>query len=306
MGKRSSIPKDRLALLKTTGAVYGITCFQTDYYCKSHNDGRCRRGFFSLFLQAIYGIQFANNMGLNYYVDFGNLEYSYSESWRFDGNKNFWEYYFEQPFNKPTGDIVYNSKFENFPLKVWDRPFIRQLHHTMISNLKIRSEIQVAIDAVKVRFNTGKILGVHVRKTDHYMEVEPVKDIVIFQMIDKKLGSFDKLFLATDDANVLGVFEKKYGNKLISNSFFRSCGKVAIHDNDDNSNGYELGKEALMDCFSLSFCDKVILSPSNLSYCALVLNPELPYEIAESREAKWQRWKTLGAYYLNKWGIRKW
>jgi len=306
VGKRSSIDKDRLDLLKSKDTVYLITCHQYEFYCKSHNTGRCRRGFFSLFLQAVYGIQFANRMDLLYYVDFGNLIYSYSEGEKFYGNENFWEYYFEQDPIKPKSNVVYNTKFENFPLRVWNKRFIRKLHQTVISNLRFKNDIQEDIEAIKKRFNEVKVLGIHVRKTDHYHEIEPANDSTILKLVDKHIASFDRLFLATDDALVLEGFEHKYGDKLMYNSFYRSSGNVAIHDNGDNSNGYQLGKEALLDCYSLSFCDFTILSPSNLSYCALVLNPDLPYELAESRSARWYRFKTLGAYYLDKWGIRKW
>ena len=306
MGKRSYIRKDRLELLKSKDVVYLITCHQSEYYCKTHEDRGCQRGFFSLLLQAVYGIQFANKMNLPFYVDFGNITYSYSEGEKFNGNENFWEYYFEQTPLESNRDLVLNSKFENYPLKIWDRSFIRQLHQSFITNLILKKEIKESINSIHEGFKKSKVLGVHIRKTDHYLEVNPVKDASFFKLVDKLLSSFDKIFLATDDSEILLVFGKKYGDKLMFNSFSRSQGATSIHGKIDSSNGYELGKEALLDCYSLSFCDQVILSPSNLSYCALVLNPELPYQIAESKEAKYQRFKTLGAYYLNKWGIRKW
>lgn len=73
MPKKTSITNDRLALLKSKEALYVITCIQAEYYCKNHEDGHCPKGFFSLFLQAVYGIQFALQWNLSYYVDFGNL-----------------------------------------------------------------------------------------------------------------------------------------------------------------------------------------------------------------------------------------
>jgi hypothetical protein len=306
VAKRSYIKKDRLGLLNSENSIYGITCYQSEYYCKDHKNERCKRGFFSLFLQAVYGIQFANNLGLPYYVDFGNLNYSYSEEERFEGNKNFWDYYFCQQVIPANSRVIYNSRFETYPLKIWDRGFIRQLNQTVISNLKFKDDILKAIDELKVRFSAEKILGIHIRKTDHFNEVEPAKDTSILRKVDEKIRAFDKLFLATDDQEILRLFQKKYGEKLIFNPFYRSSGVVAIHGSEKNSNGFQLGKEALLDCLSLSFCNHVILSPSNLSYCVLVFNPELKYELVESRTAKWHRLKTLGAYFLNKWGIRKW
>jgi hypothetical protein len=307
MGKRSFINTDRLALLKSEDAVYVITCHQAEYYCKDHGQGRCSRGFFSLFLQAVYGIEFALKMNIACYVDFGNLRYSYSEGDKFHGNENFWEYYFEQTPMNPNGKVVYNSRFENFPLKIWDRSLLRQLHQTFISNFTLKQGIKELVASVKTYFHNKTILGIHIRKTDHFHEIKPAKEADYLKLIDQQLPDFDRLFLATDDTQVLQLFEKKYGDKLFYHAFTRSSGDKPIHDqSEDPNNGYELGKEALLDCYSLSFCSKAILSPSNLSYCALILNPELPYLMAESDAAKWQRFKTLGLYYLNKWGIRKW
>ncbi len=306
MPKRSSITNDRLALLKSKEALYLITCLQEEYYCKDHQKGQCSRGFFSLFLQAVYGIRFALQWNLPYYVDFGNLKYSYSDRTKFKDNQNFWEYYFEQTPISPNAKTIYNARFENYPLKIWDRSFLRQLHQTVISNLSPRQEIKDLIGSIKKVFDNKRVLGIHIRKTDHYHEVEPAKDAVYLQLVDQQLASFDQLFLATDDTDVLQLFEKKYGDKLMYHPFSRSTGDVPIHGSHARSNGYELGKEALLDCYALSFCTKAILSPSNLSYCALIFNPDLPYQMAESNAAKWQRLKTLGLYYLNQWGIRKW
>ena len=306
MAKRSHIPSDRLRLLSSQDAVYLITCVQSEYDCNDHRRGRCRRGFFSLFLQAVYGIQFASKLNLTYYVDFGNLIYSYSEDEKFKGNRNFWEYYFEQDPIRQSANAISNSKFENYPLRVWERSFIRELHQTVISNIKIKSEIQEAVDVLKERFRKWRVLGIHIRRTDHYEEVQPANDEVFLKLVDRRIASFDRLFLATDDEDTVALFQQKYGGKLLVNPSFRSRGKVSIHRGDEPSNGYSRGKEALLDCYSLSLCEQAILSQSNLSYCALVLNPELPYLLAESRSAMWSRWRTSAAYYLNKSGLRKW
>lgn len=305
MGKRSQVDPDRLKLLRSQGAVYLITCQQSEYSC-NHLGGRCSRGFFSLFLQAVYGIQFAEKLNLAYQVDFGNLIYCYTEPDRFSGNGNFWEYYFEQSPPPQRTNAISNSRYENYPLRVWERSLLRQLHRTVTSHLKINDGMREAVDGIRERFRNWSILGVHFRKTDHFNEVQPVDDEVFLRLVDRRIASFDRLFLATDDADIVSLFEKRYGDKLLCNPFSRSRGSVSLHHSDEGLSGYELGKEALLDCYSLSLCDQAILSPSNLSYCALVLNPELPYLLAESRSAKWYRLKTSGAYHLNRWGIRRW
>ena len=306
MGKRSSIDKDRLDLLKSKDTVYLITCHQYEFYCTSHGDGRCRRGFFSLFLQSLYGIQFAKRLNIEYRVDFGNLNYSYSDPRKFNGNENFWEYYFVQDSISKKSKIVYNTRFETYPLRIWDRSFIRQLNQIYISNLRLQPEMMDNVNRLLEIFKKFKVLGVHHRKTDHYLEVKPAQDDSFTGLIDKMIHSYDRIFLATDDEDTVHFYSQKYGDKLIFHNFNRSTGQTSIHGGENISNGYELGKEALLDCYSLSLCKHLILSQSNLSYCALILNPEIPYHLLESIPAKWYKFKTLGAYYLDKWGIRKW
>ena len=241
-----------------------------------------------------------------YRIDYGKLSYSYSEEGKFGGNSNFWDYYFLQ--DKPTDHRVevLNSKFENYPLKIWNRDFIKTLHREAFSEIKLQPRLQEEIDRIRARFQNYKIMGIHVRKTDHHQEVRPVEDSRYFQLVQKHISRYDKLFIATDDQQILTRFEELYKDKVIAHPFYRSEGSEALHEDLQNSNGYELGRQALLDCYSLASCGKVILSPSNLSYTALLINPDLNYHLAESREATYNRWKTQLVYLLDKWGIRKW
>lgn len=240
-----------------------------------------------------------------YQVDFGGLTYSYSDTDRFGGNRNFWDYYFvQEPVDASKG--VLNGRFENYPLKIWNRDFVRALHREALSEIRLQDDLQVEVDRIKLQFKNHKILGVHIRKTDHYQEVRPVGDERYIQLIKKHIAGFDKLFVATDDQKILATLQQIYKDRVIAHPFYRSSGGKALHEDPDNRRGYELGRQALLDCYSLAACDMVILSPSNLSYAALLIHPELDYLLAESWEAKWNRWKTQLAFLLDKWGIRKW
>ncbi|WP_158860494.1 O-fucosyltransferase family protein [Lunatibacter salilacus] len=304
--KRSVISRERLEELSQPNIVYVITCFQRDFFCDGHFDGNCWRGFFSLYLQVAYGIYFAKKNGLPHKVDFGNLDYFYSDETKFEGNRNFWEYYFEiDPPNSSLREVI-NSKYENYPLRIWDRKFFKKFHIAVSLDFRLRDEISKAIQNATIQFSGNTILGIHVRRTDHYQEIAPVKLSSLYKLINRRVNAFDKLFVATDDEEVLKTLKKAYKEKVIYHSSLRSSGKAPIHGVQNKANGYLLGKEALIDCHSLALCDELILSPSNLSYCALIINPNIPFRIAESWESKVDRWKTLAAYYLNEWGLRKW
>jgi len=221
--------------------------------------------------------------------------------------QNFWNYFFVQNQKIESNIKVLNIRYETFPLRVWDRHFFRDMHRFGVTNIDLRTEIKDEVLNIKKMISSKKTLGVHVRRTDHRWEIKPAEDKVYFNLIEKNIKNFEKLFLATDDIAVFEMFKMKYGSKLIYQDCTRSSDPDnSIHHNPENTDGYEIGKQALLDCYSLSFCEKVILSPSNLSYSVLLLNPNLKYEIAESFDAKKKRLKTAAVYVFHKWGIRKW
>jgi hypothetical protein len=304
--KRSYINPERQKELNKPNAVYIISCVDNEFYCENHPNGICQRGFFSLFVQVAYGISFARKNGLPFYVDFGNTNYPYTTKTGITGENNFWNYYFSQKRVEPNQTKVFNLKYETYPIRVWDKGYISRVHHQAISQLKLSDQMMHEVRQIQNNLSSQNVLGVHIRKTDHSLEVKPATDKKYFKLIDKKLKRFDQLFVATDDLEMLETLKSKYPDKISYNSFLRSSGTIPLHMNPQFTDGYLLGKEALLDCYSLAGCKNVLLSPSNLSYAALLLNPSLNYQLIESRQARVSRWKTLGAYYLNKWGIRKW
>lgn len=302
--KRSVIASKRLRELSQPNSVYVVSCYDDEYYCKSHPDGRCYRGFFSLYLQAVFGIAFAKKINIPVYIDYGNLGFSYSDEKIF-GNKNFWDNYFSQQTLQDKYTPVLNRKLENFPLKIWDRGFLKDLSLLVAEKIVLHEELKKELGELKGKMEAKSTLGIHIRKTDHSDEVKSVEDAVFFRKVKKLAATYERLFIATDDKRVILDYQAKFPGKVIFHDCIRSSDKHAIHQNPENF-GYELGRQAILDCYSLSFCDKVLLSPSNLSYAALLLNPEIPYTVVDSWDSKFHRYKTLAAFYLNKWGIRKW
>jgi hypothetical protein len=303
-GKRTIIHPQRMAELKREDGTYVITCHEDSFSCISHKDG-CHRGFFSLFLQALNGIYFAEKLNLPYYVDYGNLIYRYSDERKSD--INFWNYYFTQLQSPPdpTHRII-NYSTEVYPLRIWASVYIKEIHRVAINKLLWKDDVLLYLKSKTESFKGLNVLGAHIRKTDHFNELTPAPVKAYVQHIDRIIKQYDKLFVATDDEEVLSQFKIKYSDKLIYHNVHRSKGTLAIHSRTDISDRYALGLEALLECYSLSLCKKVILSPSNLSYVACLLNPQLNYTLVESRQAKWKRFKILFLYYLDRWSIRKW
>ncbi|MBR9776537.1 MAG: hypothetical protein GYB55_16560 [Cytophagales bacterium] len=306
MPKRSSISEERLIQLTQKNARYIISCNQNEFFCEHHPEGKCSRGFFSLFLQVIYGIAFAKKYGLPHYVDFSNVNYAYSGQQNDQKRGNFWEHFFDQIAINSTDTLLLNHQYEVYPLRIWNRKHHRFLHQIMKEGLKFKPSLKLEIDNIKCEIAHEKVLGVHFRKTDHFMEVAPADESVFFQKIKKNFSAYDKIFIATDDQQLLERLKNEFSPKIIAHDFVRSHGEIPIHNNEAYKDGLRLAKEALLDCISLSYCKELILSPSNLSYAALVFNPEVKYTIVESKEARLSRIKTLMGYHLDKLGIRKW
>ncbi len=307
--KKHQVSAARLADLKSEDNIYIICCITPDCTCQEYFKKHCHRGFFSLFLQTLYGIRFSLRHNLHYYIDFGNGQYAYSDPEKFEGDRNFWNYYFEQPLQRPdvlnANVTTINLHYETYPLRIWHNKFIKELHNIFTRYVKLNKDVKATIDNKLIAFKQKKILGVHIRGSDHFTEIEPVPIRKFFRLIQKKHQAFDKIFLATDDKNILNTFLDEFGKeKILFHPAVRSADEVATHTTTNFQNRYQLGLEALTDCYSLAHCAEAILVHSNLSYTALVLNPDLPYTLMETGKSSLKRIKTNLLYTLDRWGIR--
>lgn len=303
--KRSLIANTRLSELTNQHNVYIITCAVEGCPCGRKDEG-CGRGFFSLFIQAVYGIDFSKRVKVPYHIDYGNTRYRYSDTKNEDGN--FWNHYFDQPIKKIDKNFkpIINRFIELYPLKIWSRQHFRSINKEVISDLKFTEDVKHHLQIGVERITGKNVLGVHVRRTDHQDEVAPVNLRKYFSMIDKHIHNFDSLFVATDDQSVLDELHSRYGQKVLFNNVMRSQDNKPVHLNDAIEDRTSLGFEVLLDCYCLSRCKKVILNHSNVSYAVLLFNPELPYILMERMKSKVKRLKTLLLYHLDQSGIRKW
>lgn len=282
--QRGEIQEEKLSEIRQ-GGVYTICCFVYDCPCEAKSS-ICPRGFFSLFIQAVYGIELAKRYGIPYYVDFGSHSYLYTDPSRRE--QNFWNYYLEQtgvaPAYLSTASFVRNSFSEVYPYRIWRRSHFLKLHRSVISELQFSDSLKRQFEEKKLFYGANKVLGVQIRRTDHGQEIEPVGLAVFLSLIDRKLDKFDYLFVATDDSNLIELLSQRYTDKLIYNKAIRSDNHEAVHSNLGIENRYELGLEALIDCYCLSLCSHSILIQSNISYAALLFNPKLSYTLLEKAE----------------------
>lgn len=301
--KRSIVSPERAAEL-AKAKLYVITCGIQGCAC-GQQDETCERGFFSLFIQAIYGIDFAARHDLSYHVDFGNMRYCYTDSQQQDAN--WWNYYFQQPVAQRPAHLpsAVNLFHELYPIPIWERSHFRRMNRH-VQKLVFQDAVVEHIDSARKILIDRNALGVHVRRTDHPDSILPVELGDYYRAIDKLIDKHDMLFLSTDDEHVVRDFRKRYGSKVHCNDVKRSSDTRAVHRNFEHDDRWRLGLDVLTDCLCLASCNKLVLTFSNVSYAALLFNPELSYTLLEKPRTTIRRYKTLIVYFLDKWGIRKW
>ncbi|MEO0330517.1 MAG: hypothetical protein AAF223_02375 [Bacteroidota bacterium] len=299
MKKKIRLTTQRLAELKQPGAQYVIRCPGRN---RDANGVRvCNTGFFSHYLRALFGIRLAVKYNVPYYIDYGHVPHSYSDSKLFPQESNFWNYYF-RPLAREALDParrVLSRTYETHPVRIWNHQFLVEMNRLVQQHISFRPEVGKIVMRRKEGFEQEKVLGVHIRYTDHWEEIEPISLNMFKRVIQENLRYYNKVFLATDDQHVLNEMQEVFGERVLFNEAQRSYNDEAVHS-CLSTYGFQLGLEALTDAYSLSFCHKLILVHSNLSYTALVLNPTAPYLLLETRKHLLSRWKTLGAYYLDR------
>lgn len=303
--RRNIVSSQRLALLREPGAVYAISCGGSHCHCPDFG-AVCRRGFFSLWIQAIYGLYFANHYQVPGYVDFGNRAYLYSDPHKFPHKMNMWDYYYRQQEPLSTDSLVRSNFVEDYPLRIWQKDHFQNVHQAVIANLQLQPEVASYISTLQQRCQAGRTLGLQIRLTDHPEEIEPVSLDQYLRIMQQCTHRYDFFFIATDDMRVIELLVKEWGpEKIIIQQAVRSQSTEAVHTNMGHKNRYQLGLEVLADCYALSVCEMAVLVHSNISYGALLLNPQLPYRLLETKGSMISRWKTSLLYKLDQWGIRK-
>ena len=122
-------------------------------------------------------------------------------------------------------------------------------------------------------------IGVHIRRTDHYKHSKLLDIEEFFLRIDKKIEEekYENIFLMTDEQQVVNIFEEKYGNKVYTNEVIRSQDQYPIHYSGfvDRKN---LALNVMTDAISLSRCEEIIVTSSNIAGYSLMLSPNIKYD----------------------------
>lgn len=137
------------------------------------------------------------------------------------------------------------------------------------------------IDNYYKLFDDKKILGVHVRLTDHDCHGELLSLDKYFDNIDSNITNYDNLYLMTDEANIIDKFKARYNSLIILDDIIRSENGEAIHVDTTLTDNYKKGEDIIIETWLLSKCDRIIVTNSNISTFAISLNPELEFNFID-------------------------
>lgn len=264
-------------------------------------DQPCIMGFAALLYHTLYYLKFSEIIGAVPKITW-DCKTIYYDHQMDSVTNNVFEYYFEPvsevskyPLMKYKNVIRSNRKHINIFHNMYEQVYLLYEKDYIIlaeqykRHVKLNDKTQRYITN-SISFLSDRTLGVHARGTDYALGLaRHPKIITIEEYLNKakemfSSGRYDKVFLATEDENILSVFQNEFGTKLVYyTDVFRASGNQGPHStpNDRPLHYYKLGLEVLRDIYTLAYCDGLIANLSNVSNAARYVNIALGRKYSE-------------------------
>lgn len=124
----------------------------------------------------------------------------------------------------------------------------------------------------------NKILGVHIRRTDHTSHGKFVDISVYIDKINE--SKCEKIYLMTDDENILTYMKSIFSGRIIYYpDVIRSTNNNAIHN--QNFDKYKICEDVIKEVYTLSKCDELIITSSNVSMYAICNNNNIKFNLID-------------------------
>ena len=180
---------------------------------------------------------YAKDKGYIPVIDMKNYENQYIDKENV-GRINVWEIFFDQPAKYTLEDIqnsknIILSKYRPFPFKRYEmgqskfydkKERIQYFHQLFNEYIHFNNKTQHYFDLLydELFRGKGKILGVLCRGTDYVLK-KPVnhpiqprpEDVINDAKQIMQSYSCDHIFIATEDQDILDMFKKEFGDKLM-------------------------------------------------------------------------------------------
>jgi hypothetical protein len=244
---------------------------------KNHNGD----GFFAKFNHVLMHLATSIELNLIPYVD-----YTRPSNLRDHSNviKNEWEYCFDQ--NYKIEEVYKDYVLSDGNFKEWypaggknfkNKELVKKLNFLYEKYIKVKPEI---LDKLNQEVKKFKTLAVHCRRSDmvnyhpnialnYTNEIFLNKTLKIFNE-----GNFEKIYLATEEFEILDFFKRELGDKLIYQDCFRvGPNESPVFKNDSRPLHRTLQcQEVLIDALNMSECESLLCGVSGVSNGVIYIN----------------------------------
>jgi hypothetical protein len=203
-----------------------------------------------------------------------------------DLGPDWFQYFFEQreqayvQQNLVTTSRIHTLRDLGLPTRCFAQMSIERAALLAQKYLKVRPVISQAVDAFVDAHLTGSVvLGVHYRGTDKEDEAPRVPYDEVRRVIQGHLQQHPdvgRIFVATDETAFLAYMKDCAGVPICYCDDLRSSTGAPVFRPKFPGNGYQKGREALVNALLLSRCQRLIRTSSFLSAWASIFNPGLP------------------------------
>ena len=266
-------------------------------------------GFFSNYWWVMGHIVFAKKLAYIPVVDMKNYRTLYSEDKPVRGETNAWNYYFENVDRASLEEAYASGRYvfaEERPLNKYANRFCGSEYRfpsgraidfyfpVIKKHMRIKPELEKEFERQWTYETAGcHVLGIHIRGTDmrndlgHPVPAETQKYIEQAKRLMSQYPEIDRIFLATDEENILYLFEEMFGEKaqkpfVFWNPAFRNQRKqeqgkaTGIHEQkpeyEREHHRYRMGLEVLRDAYCLTRCDYLLCGHSNITNVVILWN----------------------------------
>lgn len=258
----------------------------------------CKVGLFSYVMTNMGLVNYAVKKGYIPVIDMQNCRNTYLNDEKL-GQENSWEYFFKQPCGYSLEDIqnaqnvilsngLIKEKNDYPDFRITENKVIFEYWHKFFQEyFKVADEIvEEFYKYRKELLGEGKVLGILARGTDYVSSkpkghpVQPTSEQIIEKARETmKTYSCDKIYLATEDADIYDKLKETFGELLSApdTKRYTTSGEQNINDFREKDDKYLKGKEYLLSMMILASCDCLVAGNVGGTHGALLMSKGFEY-----------------------------
>ena len=258
----------------------------------------CKVGLFSHVMTNMGLVDYAIKQGYIPVIDMQNGRNTCLEDSKV-GKENAWEYFFEQPCGYSLEDIkkarnvilsdgliTHRNVYPDFRI-VDDEIMFAYWRKVFQQYFRISTDIQKEFEGLwSEMIGDSKVLGILARGTDYVSAkpkghpVQPTAGQIIekaTEVMDK--FSCDRIYLATEDAEIYDKLKEAFGNRMIAieTERYTTSGEQNINDLGKERDKFIKGKEYLLSMMLLASCDCLVAGNVGGTHGVLLMSKGFKY-----------------------------